>query len=89
MIELRFGLKDVSELPSLEEFEKLAESQGDLFPAPAVSQSAASQITVAHSGSSSRARGRVLLGGGAVMNGAPTCLVLEADSSSALRASSE
>jgi segregation and condensation protein B len=32
---LRFGLKDVTELPSLEEFEKLAESQGDLFEAPA------------------------------------------------------
>ncbi len=31
---LRFGLKDVSELPSLEEFEKLAgEGQGDLFTA--------------------------------------------------------
>ncbi len=37
---LRFGLKDVGELPSLEEFEKLAESQGDLFQAPAASESA-------------------------------------------------
>ena len=34
---LRFGLKDVSELPSMEEFEKLAAEsvQEDLFPAPA------------------------------------------------------
>ena len=31
---LRFGLKDVSELPSMEEFEKLATDQGDLFDAP-------------------------------------------------------
>jgi segregation and condensation protein B len=35
---LRFGLKDVSELPSVEEFEKLGEPQADLFtstePAP-------------------------------------------------------
>ncbi len=36
---LRFGLKDVSELPSLEEFEKLAgEGQGDLFQPPATSE---------------------------------------------------
>jgi len=28
---LRFGLKDVGELPSMEEFEKLASDQGDLF----------------------------------------------------------
>jgi segregation and condensation protein B len=37
---LRFGLKDVSELPSLEEFEKLAgEGQGDLFqPATGASE---------------------------------------------------
>ena len=31
---LRFGLKDISELPSMEEFEKLATDQGDLFTAP-------------------------------------------------------
>lgn len=31
---LRFGLKDVSELPSLEEFEKLASDQADLFQPP-------------------------------------------------------
>ena len=29
---LRFGLNDVSELPSMEEFEKLGEPQADLFP---------------------------------------------------------
>lgn len=28
---MRFGLKDISELPSMEEFEKLATDQGDLF----------------------------------------------------------
>ena len=32
---LRFGLKDVTELPSLEEFEKLASEQADLFQLPA------------------------------------------------------
>jgi segregation and condensation protein B len=32
---LRFGLKDVTELPSLEEFEKLASDQADLFQPPA------------------------------------------------------
>jgi segregation and condensation protein B len=31
---LRFGLKDVTELPSLEEFEKLASDQADLFQPP-------------------------------------------------------
>ena len=31
---LRFGLKDVGELPSLEEFEKLASDQTDLFQPP-------------------------------------------------------
>lgn len=31
---LRFGLKDVTELPSLEEFEKLASEQTDLFQPP-------------------------------------------------------
>ncbi len=30
---LRFGLNDVSELPSMEEFEKLGEPQAELFPA--------------------------------------------------------
>lgn len=37
---LRFGLKDLSELPSLEEFEKLGEPQGDLFRAPGEQQAA-------------------------------------------------
>ena len=32
---LRFGLNDVSELPSMEEFEKLGEPQADLFTVPA------------------------------------------------------
>ncbi len=32
---LRFGLNDVSELPSIEEFEKLGEPQTELFPATA------------------------------------------------------
>jgi segregation and condensation protein B len=32
---LRFGLNDVSELPSMEEFEKLGEPQAELFPAAA------------------------------------------------------
>jgi segregation and condensation protein B len=32
---LRFGLNDVSELPSMEEFEKLGEPQTELFPAAA------------------------------------------------------
>ena len=30
---MRFGLNDVSELPSMEEFEKLGEPQTELFPA--------------------------------------------------------
>jgi len=36
---LRFGLNDVSELPSMEEFEKLGEPQTELFSAPAVESS--------------------------------------------------
>jgi hypothetical protein len=32
---MRFGLNDVSELPSTEEFEKLGEPQAELFSAPA------------------------------------------------------
>jgi segregation and condensation protein B len=39
---LRFGLKDVSELPSVEEFEKLGEPQAELFDAPAAQAAAAS-----------------------------------------------
>ena len=43
---LRFGLNDVSELPSMEEFEKLAADQGDLFTAEASSPSAPPEPTV-------------------------------------------
>ncbi len=35
---LRFGLNDVSELPSMEEFEKLGDPQSELFAAPAEPQ---------------------------------------------------
>jgi segregation and condensation protein B len=47
---LRFGLKDVNELPSMEEFEKLiSESfQSDLLPAEAQAQDAPSETTDAH-----------------------------------------
>jgi segregation and condensation protein B len=37
---LRFGLKDVNELPSMEEFEKLAADQGDLFAPEATAPTA-------------------------------------------------
>jgi segregation and condensation protein B len=52
---MRFGLKDVSELPSMEEFEKLvAESfQGELVPA----ESAQTESEVAHSASGEAANG--------------------------------
>ena len=36
---MRFGLKDVGELPSMEEFEKLGDPQADLFNAPALPKS--------------------------------------------------
>ena len=52
---LRFGLKDVNELPSMEEFEKLvAESfQGDLLPGePQESRGSESQVNDADSGPS-------------------------------------
>jgi len=39
---LRFGLKDVSELPSVEEFEKLGEPQAELFNPPAADAASAS-----------------------------------------------
>jgi segregation and condensation protein B len=39
---MRFGLKDVNELPSMEEFEKLGDPQADLFNAPAAASSEAS-----------------------------------------------
>ena len=47
---MRFGLKDVNELPSMEEFEKLiAESfQSDLLPADAQAQDAPSETTDAN-----------------------------------------
>ena len=40
---LRFGLKDLSELPSVEEFEKLGEPQADLFRATGEQQAAVTQ----------------------------------------------
>ena len=40
---LRFGLKDVSELPSAEEFEKLGDPQAELFNAPAAETAAATE----------------------------------------------
>jgi segregation and condensation protein B len=44
---LRFGLNDVSELPSIEEFEKLGEPQAELFPAaPEQAESAENTGTV-------------------------------------------
>jgi segregation and condensation protein B len=45
---LRFGLKDVSELPSLEEFEKLASEQSDLFQPPTPVAGEAPPIADAH-----------------------------------------
>jgi len=44
---LRFGLKDISELPSMEEFEKLGEPQAELFSAPAETSSPAQQAGTA------------------------------------------
>jgi segregation and condensation protein B len=46
---MRFGLNDVSELPSVEEFEKLGEPQTELFPAAASAgeQAAAQPVTEA------------------------------------------
>jgi segregation and condensation protein B len=55
---LRFGLKDVSELPSMEEFEKMlgAATQEDLFEPVAQPRSAPSEATKeSHSGSESEA----------------------------------
>jgi segregation and condensation protein B len=43
---MRFGLNDVSELPSMEEFEKLAADQGDLFTAEATSEPAPAETTI-------------------------------------------
>ncbi len=36
---MRFGLNEISELPSMEEFEKLGEPQTELFDAPAAESS--------------------------------------------------
>ncbi len=44
---LRFGLNDVSELPSMEEFEKLGEPQAELFPAASAQVEAPSPGTEA------------------------------------------
>jgi segregation and condensation protein B len=44
---LRFGLKDVSELPSLEEFEKLATASTELFEAPAAENAEAGAAAAA------------------------------------------
>jgi segregation and condensation protein B len=38
---MRFGLKDIAELPSMEEFEKLATDQADLFSAPQAAEASA------------------------------------------------
>jgi segregation and condensation protein B len=43
---LRFGLKDVSELPSIEEFEKLGDPQSELFAAPGQSSSSSDEEPV-------------------------------------------
>jgi segregation and condensation protein B len=43
---MRFGLNDVSELPSMEEFEKLAADQGDLFTGEATSEPAPAETTI-------------------------------------------
>jgi segregation and condensation protein B len=43
---MRFGLNDVSELPSMEEFEKLAADQGDLFTAEATSEPVPAETTI-------------------------------------------
>ena len=40
---MRFGLNDISELPSMEEFEKLGEPQAELFTAPSTETPASSE----------------------------------------------
>jgi segregation and condensation protein B len=44
---MRFGLKDIGELPSMEEFEKLGDPQEELFSTPADEASAAEPVTEA------------------------------------------
>ncbi len=46
---LRFGLNDVSELPSTEEFEKLGDPQAELFSAPATETASASAASASQS----------------------------------------
>lgn len=46
---LRFGLNDVSELPSMEEFEKLGEPQAELFSAPATETASPSPASASQS----------------------------------------
>jgi len=48
---LRFGLNDVSELPSTEEFEKLGEPQAELFSAPATETASPSATTLSEAAS--------------------------------------
>src|SRR4051794_20127058 len=43
---MRFGLNELSELPSMEEFEKLASDQADLFTAEATSEPAPAETTI-------------------------------------------
>lgn len=48
---MRFGLNDLSELPSMEEFEKLGEPQAELFPAISASTegpSSSAEVTSGH-----------------------------------------
>ena len=44
---MRFGLNDINELPSMEEFEKLASDQGDLFTTEATSAPSPAETTIA------------------------------------------
>src|SRR5271170_1890697 len=46
---LRFGLNDISELPSMEEFEKLGEAQAELFSAPATETTSPSATAASQS----------------------------------------
>jgi segregation and condensation protein B len=46
---MRFGLNDVSELPSTEEFEKLGEPQAELFSAPATESASPSATSASQS----------------------------------------
>jgi segregation and condensation protein B len=50
---LRFGLNDISELPSMEEFEKLGEPQTELFPPSAPPRPVQAEATVEKAGQDS------------------------------------